>query len=239
MQGIVLVIPEKGDVERDNVATQWSNSGGEVVRLGKFWDPPENLKSRPVRVYGNETFCQVLAQKLNLKLISPDDELLCKIPVEFLNRSVKVLELSDFASDTFPTFVKSVILKLIPSRIYSDIDDFTKQTNQLTTEKFLQADRIQIVGEARAFILDNQVLDISLYEGAADLKSAREFLLKLLKNEVRSLLPRTCVIDLAFTKLSEWCVLEFNASWGAGLNGCDPSKVLPAIAAATISPTRA
>jgi hypothetical protein len=24
-------------------------------------------------------------------------------------------------------------------------------------------------------------------------------------------------------------VIEFNAAWGAGLNGCDPEKVLPAI----------
>jgi hypothetical protein len=28
-------------------------------------------------------------------------------------------------------------------------------------------------------------------------------------------------------------VIEFNATWGASLNGCDPEKVLPAILAAS------
>lgn len=30
-----------------------------------------------------------------------------------------------------------------------------------------------------------------------------------------------------------WAVVEFNAAWGAGLNGCDAEKVLPGIVAAS------
>jgi hypothetical protein len=30
-----------------------------------------------------------------------------------------------------------------------------------------------------------------------------------------------------------WAVIEFNAAWGAGLNGCNAAKVLPAILAAS------
>ncbi len=30
-----------------------------------------------------------------------------------------------------------------------------------------------------------------------------------------------------------WAFLEANATWGAGLNGCDPVAVLPCLAAAT------
>ncbi len=54
-RGLVLVIPEKADPERDAVATAWEGTGGRVLRLGRFWDPPE-LDLQTVRVYGNDTF---------------------------------------------------------------------------------------------------------------------------------------------------------------------------------------
>lgn len=45
-------------------------------------------------------------------------------------------------------------------------------------------------------------------------------------------LPRTYVLD--FGKLNgRWVVIEANATWGAGLNGCDPTPVVACIAAAT------
>ena len=46
-------------------------------------------------------------------------------------------------------------------------------------------------------------------------------------------LPKTCVMDLAFIKTRSWALLEFNASWGAGLNGCDPLAAARCIAAAS------
>ena len=70
-RNLTLIIPDKPDPERDSVANAWENSGGTVLRLGRFWDPPE-LISADVRVYGNDTFCLVLAQKLCLDLISPE-----------------------------------------------------------------------------------------------------------------------------------------------------------------------
>ena len=62
----ILIIPEKADIERDAVADVWQEQGGKVLRLGKFWQPPE-LDPCKVHVYGNHTFCLVLQQKLKLK----------------------------------------------------------------------------------------------------------------------------------------------------------------------------
>jgi hypothetical protein len=42
-------------------------------------------------------------------------------------------------------------------------------------------------------------------------------------------LPRAVVVDVGLIAGRGWAVIEFNAAWGAGLNGCDPEKVLPAI----------
>jgi hypothetical protein len=46
-------------------------------------------------------------------------------------------------------------------------------------------------------------------------------------------LPRSVVIDVGYIDNQGWAVVEFNAAWGAGLNGCSPEKVLPAIVAAS------
>ena len=65
-KGLTLVIPDKPDVERDAVAASWHAQGGTVLRLGRFWEPPA-LDVATIRVYGNETFALVLAQKLGRK----------------------------------------------------------------------------------------------------------------------------------------------------------------------------
>ena len=70
---LVLVIADKPDIERDAVAAAWQAAGGEVLRLGRFWDPPA-LDAARVRIYGAEAFAQVLAQRLGLALLSPADD---------------------------------------------------------------------------------------------------------------------------------------------------------------------
>ena len=47
----LLVIPEKPDVERDEVARVWQENGGQVLSLGRFWEPPL-LDPTQVRLYG-------------------------------------------------------------------------------------------------------------------------------------------------------------------------------------------
>ena len=46
-------------------------------------------------------------------------------------------------------------------------------------------------------------------------------------------LPKTCVIDVGLIDARGWAVIEANATWGAGLNGCDPARAMLAIAEAT------
>ncbi|MNC94324.1 hypothetical protein D3C83_111490 [compost metagenome] len=48
--GFTLLIPEKDDIERNAVAEAWQNKGGEVIRVGRFWEPPDVDPSR-VKVY--------------------------------------------------------------------------------------------------------------------------------------------------------------------------------------------
>lgn len=69
-----------------------------------------------------------------------------------------------------------------------------------------------------------------MYEGAGELAAVVAFVAALILSME---LPRAVVIDVGFIVGRGWAVIEFNAAWGAGLNGCDPAKVLPAVLAAS------
>ncbi|HEY0154496.1 MAG TPA: ATP-grasp domain-containing protein [Longimicrobium sp.] len=226
---LVLVIPDKADPERDQVAAEWNAAGGTTLRLGRFWDPPP-LEPTRVRLYGNDTFCLVLEQKLRLALCSPADDLLVTLDCDLLGRRIKKSRLSAVRSE-YPAFIKSVIPKQIPSRVYASADELRAECEGLDPEtELLYSEPIELRSEVRCFVLDGEVLDCACYEGSTPVDAAREFA-EAVARRVR--LPRAVVLDVGELGSGRWVVIEFNAAWGAGLNGCDARRVLPAIEAAT------
>lgn len=227
---LTLVISDKPDIERDAVADAWSAGGGDVLRLGRFWDPPA-LDVTRVRVYGADTFCQVLAQKLGLVLISPSDELLVHLASTATKRVVQMTTLSGIASATFPLFVKTVIPKLIRSRVYDSADELLAEARGLEPDaELLTSGIVELRAEARSWVLDGIVLSIACYEGEGDVAVARDFAAEVAKDPA---VPSACVIDVGLTPDRGWVVIEANPVWGAGLNGCDPAAAARCIARAT------
>jgi hypothetical protein len=229
MERLTLIIPDKPDPERDAVASAWERTGGTVLRLGRFWEPPA-LDPRLVRVYGNDAFCLVLQQKLGFELLSPPDDLLLRAPAEFLRRNVDLVALDDAATLAFPRFVKSLVPKQIRSRVYSsgeELDDECKGLEPSTA--LIVSEVVEFQAEARSFVLDGELLDGAAYEGAL----AREEIASFVRRLAGAMtLPAAVVVDVG--RLSDGlALLEFNAAWGAGLNGCDAERVLPAIVRAS------
>lgn len=228
--GLHLLIPEKADPERDAVAAAFEAAGGSVIRLGRFWDPPQ-LSASSVRVYGNETFCLVLQEKLGLTLQSPADDLMTNVDSAFLHRRLGKARLGDTLGGTFPLFVKSLVPKQFPSRVYVSATDLTQAAAGLDlSAQLIVSEPVRFLAEARAFVLGSEALDVALYEGDAPLAGARAFLHRLL-DAVPLIQP--VVVDVGLLSSGTWVLVEFNAAWGAGLNGCSASRVLPAIAAAS------
>jgi hypothetical protein len=225
-----LIIPEKQDLEIKEVANAWSKEYGDVLSLGKFWDPPE-LNSKSITLYGNDTFCKVLEQKLGLILISPDDDLIVKIPGRFTKRKIEIKEIENI--NKFPVFIKPLLPKQFKANIYKNKEELLKECNGLELNtKVIQSEIVEIVAEARAFILDYKLLDCSIYEGVAEVKEAIEFVNSMC-NEFT--FPFSCVIDVGKIINGEWVFIETNSTWGAGLNGCKAEKVIRAIYNATKS----
>lgn len=231
LEGRTLLIPEKSDIERDAVAAAWSACGGQVLRLGRFWDPPTSLDPSQVTLYGNDTFCLVLEQKLGLSLVSPPDDLIGRLDQRWLGRNIEIARLVEALSGTFPRFVKPVVPKQFTAAIYHDPEALQRECDGLESDvEVVLSSIVNFQAEARSFVLNGAVLDTSIYEGIAPLAGARAFT-KEFCLEVP--LPLTCVIDAGFIEGTGWAFVEANASWGAGLNGCDAERVLPAILAAT------
>lgn len=177
-------------------------------------------------------FCLVLQEKLDLILVTPPDDLVLSLPEELLLRSIVKRTLGELSGFTYPSFVKSLIPKLIPSKVYSSAQALSDGCAGLdAATELLVSEPIQFVAEARAFVMDGSVLDIACYEGSGDLAAARSCVQQLVACHN---LPKTVVIDVGMLADSgRWALVEFNAAWGAGLNGCHAELVVSAIAAAS------
>lgn len=234
MKNEILLIPDKPDIERDSVADIWIDNGGEVMRIGKFWERPD-IDSKRITIYGNDTFSLVLAQVIGVELIIPRDETISWLDLKWTKRKIDVLEISEVNDTFFPTFLKPVKPKTFKSKIYEEIDGFLKEVEGIDqNEKIIRSEIISIISEARAFILNGKILDLALYEGSADLSSAKGFLSNFLINNDMDL-PKTYVVDLGYNDSDKWFIIEFNSCWGAGLNSCKPDKVIYGIREATIN----
>jgi hypothetical protein len=227
--GLNLLISDKADAERDALAAAFAHGGGTVHRLGRFWDPPV-FDPATVRVYGADSFCLVLQQKLGFALCSPADDLLLHVPSRFLRRQIAQRTLAD-ALISLPAFVKPVTPKQFRGAVYASPEELAAECRGLSQETAVFiAELVTLTAEVRSFVLDGRVLDAAVYEGNGALADATAFIREVLQAMT---LPHTVVVDAGFVTGRGWAVIEFNATWGAGLNGCNATKVLPAILAAS------
>ncbi|PTX96559.1 ATP-grasp domain-containing protein [Opitutus sp. ER46] len=178
--GLNLLISDKPDIERDALADAFARGGGEVHRLGRFWDPPV-FDPATVRVYGADSFCLVLQQKLGLALCSPADDLLLHVPSRFLQRQIVRRTLTD-ALTTLPAFVKPVTPKQFRGAVYSSPEELSAECRGLPPDTaVLVAEPVTLTAEVRSFVVEGQVLDAAIYEGSGALESSsRRFAMSLL-----------------------------------------------------------
>lgn len=57
---IILLIPQKTDIEHKQVFSAWVENGGQVKRLDKFWTKDVELAKQKIAIYGNQAFAFVV-----------------------------------------------------------------------------------------------------------------------------------------------------------------------------------
>ena len=149
VSGLTLLIPQKPDVERDAVAREWQRRGGEVLRLDRFWEPPE-LNPGTVRIYGPDAFATVLAQILGLRLLEPAPDLALSVPRHLLQRDVRVESPGAAMPGRFPIFAKPLVPKLFPGQVYRSPEALRSATAGLDgDERILLSESIQLDADSR------------------------------------------------------------------------------------------
>ena len=200
------------------------------MRIARFWDPPA-FDPSAVRVYGSDSFCLVLQQKLGFQLVSPPDELLFEVPPAHLHRELWRRTIGELDTFAYPVFSKPATPKLFPARVYSSADELAAETRGLDAgTTVMVSEPVSFAAEARCFVLDRTVLDCAVYEGQGDVAAATIAAEETLRELI---VPRAVVLDMGFIRGRGWAVVEFNAAWAAGLNGCRAELVWPCIAAAS------
>lgn len=234
MKNELLLIPDKPDLERDSLAKIWEQNGGQVSRVGKFWIKPETQGKR-VSIYGYDSFCLVLAQLLEIEMLMPKDEMIAHLDNKFIKRKIELVQLSNLSEIEFPKFIKPVTPKLFKAEVFTSIENLKTVTAHIEDfEILICSEIIEVKKEVRSFILNREIKDLAFYEGTGDIEAPRQFINDFLK-EVDLDLPATFVLDLGFNETLGWFVIEFNSSWGAGLNFCNPEKIVECIRAAAVN----
>lgn len=227
VHGLTLVISDRADPERDAVAAAWSDAGGEVARVAQFWTVAAIAHAR---VYGAEAFAHVVAQRLGLALIAPADDWLARIAPRLVGRALRACDLATALTLPYPCFVKTMVPKLIASRVYRSADDLATAAHGLERgEPVLVSEVVTLTAEARGWVCDGEIATIACYEGTAPLADAAALVRAAAADPAT---PPTCVIDVGLTPDRGWVVVEANPAWCAGLNGCDPVGAAACIARA-------
>jgi len=234
MKNEILLIPDKTDTERDRIAKSWEAKGGEVKRIEKFWIKPEVGEKR-VSIYGYDTFCLVLAQVLEIEMIMVKDETIAELSERYLKRSIEIISIKESSKINFPKFIKPVTPKLFKAEIFKSTADLNSKIEGIdVSERLICSDLISVNKEVRSFILKREIKDLAFYEGTGEINEAREFIADFLKN-CKLKLPNSFVLDIGFNEKDKWFIIEFNSSWGAGLNFCEPAKVTDCIREAAMN----
>lgn len=91
----------------------------------------------------------MLAEQLDLELVSPPDHLLQHVPGDLLGRRIEVTTLGSLSRSDFPAFAKSVVPKQFTAGVYHSFESVRKSCQGLPddTEVFL-SEIVELVAAA-------------------------------------------------------------------------------------------
>jgi hypothetical protein len=217
--------------------------GWTTERLGS-WRIPEHLRAteEPV-VYAEALFGPEFAAQLGIDLLSPPDDWLVGLPMEYKSREIRMATLGEARALDRPMFVKPPNDKTFPAQAYTGD---TLPDGYDDAMPVLVSDLVEWDAEFRCFVLDRETRTCSVYSRGGELQrdaefacgdderqAALDFVARMLADP-RVEVPRACVLDVGTLADGHWACVEQNAAWGAGLYGCDPERALDVIRAASV-----
>lgn len=222
-------------------------AGWRVERLQSH-HPPDYLQEQDVILYGEALFANIVAERLSLALLEPPFRWLADLPHRYLNRKVLYTTLADARKLAEPTFVKPAYDKSFASTVYPSGEQLPSSEILPDEMPVLIAEPVIWEVEFRCFILNRQIMTLSVYvrngelaqneEGEwvasqIEMDQAQEFTSSVLTDTHISVAP-AFALDVGKITDKGWAIVEANPAWASGIYGCDPARILPVLRRACI-----
>jgi hypothetical protein len=221
--------------------------GWTVERL-QSWRPPVRLSDHDVVPYGEPLFAAVVADSLQLALIEPPLSWMAEIPVDLRQREIQFTDLNAARAHNHPSFIKPADDKCFPARIYTTGIELPPSDILGGATPVLISEPVSWESEFRCFVLEKQVVVVSIYSRKGELAEAEDgswpvsasesedalgFANSVLQ-DARVKFPPAGVLDVGVIEGRGWAVVEANACWGSGIYGCEPRCVLQTLSRACL-----
>jgi len=224
--------PDSVAIWRQGIADGWI-----VERLQTRTQRP-TPKSRAAAVYGEPFFAREVAASMSMGLLEPPFEWLTTLPYACVNRKIIYTTLAQGRMLTSPMFVKPADDKCFDAQVYQSGADLPGDDHLDGSAPILISEPVTWISEFRCFVLDGEVVTLSVYLRDGELADGEEGKWPATETEFAEArafaslvlstvdLPPAVVLDIGVIDGVGWSVVEANPAWGAGIYGCDPGEVL-------------
>lgn len=215
-----------------------ASRGWPVERLNG-WHVPDHLKAKKDLVlYVEALFGPTIAEQLGLQLVDPPEDWLVRLPFKYKLRNIHLTTLGRARLSEEERFVKPPNDKSFPAAVYVGSSLPREFDDDMLV---LMSDVVSWKTEFRCFILNRSLVTYSIYARGGELQrevqyhseldedaGLEKFMSEFLADPDVDL-PSATVVDVGYIEGSGWACVEQNAAWGAGIYGCDPSRVLDVV----------
>jgi hypothetical protein len=234
-----LVLPPRYTPDSISLWRQANERGWQVERL-QHWRAPEALWEHDIILYGESLFAAVVADELGIVLLEAPFHWLADLPETYRKRNVLFTTLAQARQHNQQAFIKPADDKCFPARVYESGSELPESGILPDTTPVLISEVVRWEVEFRCFVLEGKVETFSPYlrygelvqdtdgnwmASPEEIDEALHFVDSVLADS-QVKVPPSVVIDIGVIEGAGWAVVEANPSWGAGIYGCDPAKVL-------------
>lgn len=223
-----------------------NEKGWNVERINSFRPPADFTCEEPV-IYGEPIFNQIMAEHLGIRLPSPPEDFLTKLPVELTGRSIRYMPAEQAREIGERVFIKPPNAKTFLAGVFET--GAVLPANIEGHEMVLVQDVVDFVHEYRFFASPGIFAGSSYIVNKALAKTAWTWndppevhaeAVRFFENDcyptIRCMHPEqveVAVIDIGFIHGIGWKVIELNEPNASGIYNCDPEKVLQILWMAT------
>ena len=243
---LLIITPNyKGEVKL--LAKTAQALGWEIYRGG--WRIPDHLLKRPGAVYGEQFFCEVVADQMNWKLVANPLNWLAKLPETYTARKVSFMKLSEARNITEEKFIKPADDKCFEAKVYASGKDLTTNPD-LNDAPTLVSDVMKFTSEYRCVVKDRRVITSCCYlykdyrvvepeinkpiNYLVNYDAVVNFVNTMLADESVECAEST-VIDVGRFKKDTYAVIESNPVYASGVYGCELVAMLDALKTACVN----